>query len=137
MSRKIYVADIETDGLLDVMTKLHCVGLSTEVGGKWIVRSFTTIDVFKRILEDENNIVVGHYFVQFDIPAIKLLVPDIKIKATIVDTLAISWVMDSDRPKHSLESYGEDYGVPKTIVQDGEWLGISKDEQNIIDWYEG
>jgi len=40
----------------------------------------------------------------------------------LVDTLALSWYLNHDRPKHGLEGYGEDYGVPKPVIKDWDSL---------------
>jgi len=39
-----------------------------------------------------------------------------------VDTLALSWYLDLNRDKHGLESYGEEFGVPKPEITDWESL---------------
>ena len=46
----------------------------------------------------------------------------IKVKARMIDTLFISWYVFPNRIKHGLESYGEEFGVPKPEVND--WKGL-------------
>ena len=38
----------------------------------------------------------------------------------------MSWVINTDRPKHGLESFGEDFGIPKPEITD--WVNLSEDE---------
>jgi DNA polymerase III alpha subunit (gram-positive type) len=66
---------------------------------------------------EEADVLVGHNIVMFDVVAVERVL-GIKIKAKLVDTLALSWYLNYDRMKHGLESYGEDYGVPKPVIKD-------------------
>tara|TARA_R110000765_G_scaffold47525_1_gene97549 strand:- start:1877 stop:3640 length:1764 start_codon:yes stop_codon:yes gene_type:complete len=68
---------------------------------------------------------VGHNIIRFDIPAVESLL-DIKVTARLVDTLALSWYLNHDRPKHGLEGYGVDYGVPKPVIDD--WDSLTPEE---------
>lgn len=43
-------------------------------------------------------------------------------KVTFVDTLALSFYLDLYRPKHGLESYGDEFGVPKPVIADWQVL---------------
>lgn len=67
----------------------------------------------------EHDVLVGHNICRFDLPHLERIL-DIKIpkETLIVDTLALSWYLSPDRQKHGLESYGEDYGVPKPKIDD-------------------
>ena len=60
---------------------------------------------------------VGHNIIRFDIPAVEKLL-GIKVKARLIDTLALSWYINHGRMKHGLEGYGEEYGVPKPVIKD-------------------
>jgi len=68
---------------------------------------------------------VGHNIIRFDIPAVERVL-DIKVKARLIDTLALSWYLHHDRMKHGLEGYGEDYGVPKPVIKD--WNTLTPEE---------
>jgi hypothetical protein len=68
---------------------------------------------------------VGHNIIRFDIPAIERVL-DIKVTARLVDTLGLSWYLNHERPKHGLEGYGEDYGVPKPVIKD--WNTLTPEE---------
>jgi hypothetical protein len=67
---------------------------------------------------------IGHNIVRFDIPVIERLL-DIKIKAQLVDTLALSWYLQPKRPRHGLASYGDDFHIQKPEVDDWSSQDIS------------
>lgn len=69
------------------------------------------------------DVLVGHNIIRFDIPVLERLL-GIKIKARLVDTLALSWYLQPKRNRHGLESYGDDFNIPKPEVEDWESLDI-------------
>ena len=129
------VADIETVGFLEDLSSsedLHVFGYAkrSKEDGKFKLHTVRTEQEVKKILEDPTNIVVGHNFYLYDIPAINIMFPNIDVKATIIDTLFLVWYIDFNRPflgkKFGLASYGEDYGVPKPEIES--WTGLSYEE---------
>ena len=60
-----------------------------------------------------------HRGLLFDKPALELLGYDTG-KMRIIDTLAISWYLEPQRKIHGLASYGEEFGIPKPIIEDWE-----------------
>lgn len=69
------IFDLETDGLLDEVTKIHCLVIkSTETGE---VTSYTGDDVEQglRFLMKQANVIAGHNVIKYDIPVIKKLYP--------------------------------------------------------------
>ena len=125
---KAFVADIETDGLLDELTKLHVlsVGYFDSKAKKWKIKSTKEKEDVIRLFSDPENTIVGHNFISFDIPAIELLYPDFEIQASIIDTLPLSYYLYSERDGHGLEKWGEHFGVPKPEIED--WVGLSYEE---------
>ena len=115
------VFDIETDGLLDVLTKIHVMSWSNDMGE---VKHTHDYDEMRYVLLNSETL-VGHNIIRFDIPAVESLL-DIKVTARLVDTLALSWYLNHDRPKHGLEGYGVDYGVPKPVIDD--WDSLTPEE---------
>jgi len=115
------VFDIETDGLLDDLTKIHVLSYSRD--GKDIV-STGDYDQMRQFFIDE-QVLIGHNIIRFDIPAVEKVL-GIKIKARLIDTLALSWYLNHHRIKHGLEGYGEDYGVPKPVIKD--WDSLTYEE---------
>ena len=115
------VFDIETDGLLDVLTKIHVMSWSNDMGE---VKHTHDYDEMRYVLLNTETL-VGHNIIRFDIPAIEKVL-GIEVKARLIDTLALSWYLHHDRLKHGLEGYGEDYGVPKPKITD--WDSLTPQE---------
>ena len=113
------VFDVEGDGLLDTITKLHC--LSYTSNGK----DFTTVFGYEDMREffTQKRILVGHNIVRYDIRAVeKVLGIKLHPETKLYDTLAMSWVFEHSRPKHGLESWGDTVGVAKPEIDDWENL---------------
>ena len=115
------VFDIETDGLLDELTKIHVLSWSNDMGE---VKHTHDYDEMRYVLLNSETL-VGHNIIRFDIPAIEKVL-GIEVKARLIDTLALSWYLHHDRMKHGLEGYGEDYGVPKPVIKD--WNTLTPQE---------
>lgn len=113
------VADIETDGL--DATKMHV--FSANFNGN----IFSTPDPVKveGLCTRKDIVLIGHNFYRFDIPTLTKLFK-FKTKAKVVDTLALSWYLYPERPRHGLADWGEEFGVPKPVVED--WEGLSYEE---------
>tara|TARA_R110000822_G_scaffold90103_4_gene208504 strand:- start:3002 stop:4852 length:1851 start_codon:yes stop_codon:yes gene_type:complete len=111
------VFDTETNGLLDVLTKVHVLSYSHD--GREIKHTHDYDEM--RLFFSEAKVLVGHNICRFDIPAVEKVL-GIKVKARLVDTLALSWYLNHERVKHGLEGYGEDYGVPKPVIKDWDSL---------------
>lgn len=117
-----YVFDLEGDGLLDSITRIHCLcyyDLVTKRSG-----SLTNYDDIRVWLND-CDVLIGHNIIRFDIPALEKILK-VKIKAKLVDTLPISWYLEPDRLVHGLEEWGEIFGVPKPPIADWENLPIEE-----------
>ena len=108
--------DFESDGLLDTVTKIHCMGLNWD--GK--IMSTTSYDDMKKLLLREDCYFVGHNFMQYDRPLIKKILGLDVPYSRFIDTLAISWALYPERNKHGLEAWGEDLGIKKPEVEDWE-----------------
>jgi transposase len=115
------VFDIETDGLLDELTKIHVLSYSHD--GKEVHHTHDYDEMRKFFTETE--VLVGHNIIRFDIPAVEKVL-GIKVKARLIDTLALSWYLHHDRLKHGLEWYGVDYGIPKPVIKD--WNSLTPQE---------
>ena len=83
-----FIFDIETDGLLDTCTKIHCISLTTPNGDTSL---FAQDDVPMALHHMQNaEMLIGHNILGFDIPAIKKLYPKWRTEAKIRDTLVMS-----------------------------------------------
>ena len=137
--KKTYVFDIESNGFLDVMTKIHCIVIEDFLTGEMmgfiptgfpIAGAKGSIEDGIKLLEEADEL-VGHNIISFDLQAIRKIHPKFKPKGEIFDTLAMTRVIWSDIKnqdfallkkgrisaknigKHSLESWGERLGEYK------------------------
>lgn len=88
------IFDIETDGLLDTMTKIHCISISD---GHGHITGYTPDKVEEGVKRLEEALVkgegiCGHNIIDFDIPAIQRTFPHFsavvdKYRSSICDTL--------------------------------------------------
>ena len=115
------VFDVEANGLLDKATKIHCLSYTTD--GKHYQTIFDYSDMRDLILSQHG--LVGHNIIRYDVPLIEKIL-GIKIKARLFDTLPMSWVLNYNRSKHGLESFGEDFGIPKPQIDD--WHNLTNEE---------
>jgi DNA polymerase-1 len=137
------IADIETDGLLRELTRIHCVVLKDAVTGE--TKGYADQPGYSPISEaiarmealTKEDIIVFHNGVRFDIPAIKKVIPSFKLEARVRDTLIIARILWPDikatdfslvkakrLPKHmtgrySLEAFGYRLGVHKAGYKGG------------------
>lgn len=126
--QKATVFDCESDGLLEEATKYHV--LSFKMHGKEIhsIRGDNTKRLKDFFLWHMNNGIplVAHNAISFDIPlAEKLLGLDLS-SLMVVDTLFLSWYLNTSRRMHGLGTFLEDYGVKKPDVED--WENLTYEE---------
>jgi len=107
------VFDIETDGLLDRLTKIHV--FSWSVVGSGEVHSTNDLSTIQEVMF-KTTTAIGHNIVGFDIPA--LIKFGITTDANIIDTLALSWYLEPKRARHGLAHWGATVGVKKPEVED-------------------
>ena len=95
---------------------------SIDSGNMWTFHTDTEQDRNKisKFL-DREIILIMHNGICYDRNALKFFGYDVS-KVHFVDTLALSWYLDLNRPKHGLESYGDEFGVPKPEIKDWEDL---------------
>lgn len=122
---KVFVVDIECDGLLEELTKLHVLSCAYKTGDTWTVKSTKKEEDISKLFSNPNNIIVGHFFLGYDIPALKKLFPNIVFNAQIIDTLPLSQYLYNERQSHGLEAWGTDLGVKKVEISDEEWKNLS------------
>lgn len=137
--------DIETDGLLSTLTKIHCICIIDLDTNKEYSYDYLHIDSGIRMLQqaiNQGEEICGHNIITFDIPAIQKLCPEFTLERTrrnlVVDTLTLSYLLfntigDSDctlirrgvLPKdlggsHKLEAWGYRLGILKGTYGKGE-----------------
>ena len=126
-----YIFDIETDGLLDDVTQIHCI----------VLKDIDTNEMLLLRKEDALNklskaeLIVGHNIIKFDIPVIKKLYPAFDFKGKIFDTLVATRLLFPDVKekdfqrkdfprdcigRHSLKAWGNRIGNYKAEF-DTDW----------------
>lgn len=115
LEKEIYVVDIEGNGLLNTITKIHCL-VAYNVNTKEYIEITDYKDIIE-FLNKEGLVIVGHNFIRYDKPAIEKII-GVKVECEIIDTLAISWILEEKRKHHSLESWGETFGIQKVVIDD-------------------
>lgn len=113
---KVVVFDTETDGLLDEITKFHIFGWTLDGKEYHTTQDFTQ---FKQVLES-SDYAVCHNSIRFDFEAMKKVF-GYEYKGIKIDSLALSWIFNPQRPKHGLEAIGVEHGIKKVEVEDHEW----------------
>lgn len=122
------VIDIETRGLLDKLKSkddFHVMSVGWKSEGKWNIKSTNREEDIAKIFENPDNTVVGHFFLAYDLPALKIMFPNINFKAKIIDSLALSHYLANDRLKHGLEDYGIEFGYEKVKISEEEWENLT------------
>lgn len=121
MSKKnTYIVDIETDGLLDTVSKIHVVGL-WKLGEDKEVSFLYTPDEIKDFFNNTPALtVIGHNFYTYDAIVLEKLLGIRASTYNIIDTLALSWYLYPKRTEHGLESWGDspEINIKKVKVDD-------------------
>ena len=107
-----YVFDIECNGFNP--DKIHCI----VANGKEVDKSF-----FENLTNDD--VLVGHNIIRFDAVVLEKLL-NIKIKAQLIDTLALSWYLFPTINRHGLEQWGERLKIEKPTIAD--WENLTREE---------
>ena len=122
---KAMVCDIECDGLLDELTKIHVLSCSYPDGkGGWRILSTNDRDKIQSFVGNPENIIVGHFFLGYDKPALIKLGFD--FQAQVICTLGLSWYLYNEMIRHGLADWGEIFGVPKPEIED--WDNLTYEE---------
>lgn len=104
-----YIFDIETDGLLDDVTKIHCLAVKNiDTGSGVIFRQHdeptvaNVADGLKLLMDAD--LIVGHNAIKFDIPVIQKLYPWFTIDpAKVHDTLVLTRLIWSNIKDHDAD----------------------------------
>lgn len=119
--------DVETDGLYKEATKIHCLSYEIYENSTLIESGSLTnyLDIYRFVSSQET--LVGHNIIVYDIPVLeKILGQKIPSHIRLIDTLALSWYLFPTRAKHGLEIWGEEFGVPKPVIED--WSNLTIEE---------
>lgn len=148
MKKKMLIFDIETDGLLDTVSKAHCISIyDTET------EQFTNYhhNYLQEAVDKLNkaDCLIGHNIVKYDLPALQKLYPSFNPKGKVFDTLLVSKLVYPDigelddrnirkgkfpkklRGKYSLKAWGYRLGELKGdyCEQEDAWNQWSEEMQ--------
>lgn len=131
LSKEILVFDIETNGLLEQLDRIHCISIGVYGSGKKpIIYTGKHIETALEKLRDA-EVIVAHNGIEFDIPAIQKVYPGWKPLGIVLDTLVLGrlvypnikemdWALGDRCPvpknvrhAHSLEAWGHRLGEHK------------------------
>ena len=127
------VFDLETDGLLNDLTKIHCLVIyDSDTDSTIVYNDQGNEEPIVRGVQrlEDADVIVGHNVIGFDIPAIRRIYPWFMPTAFVLDTLLLSRLYHTDiievdkkrsipnmplqtYGRHSLESYGYRLGEYK------------------------
>lgn len=116
------VFDVEGDDL--DATKLYCLSWHDSGGNTGTATSYA--GMLDLLLRNPGGVFIGHNVIRWDIPTLERLLGVDLSDRFVVDTLALGWVLDPDRQRHGLESYGDTYGIAKPVVKD--WANLSLED---------
>lgn len=148
--------DIETDGLLDTVTRGHCLVIIDEQNNISAYNPTTFHKGALRLIDALKNgeTICGHNIINYDIPALEKLYPDFRVKrewrSLVLDTLVLSHLLcndiaDHDRVRiynhtlparllgrHSLKAWGYRLGELKGTYGEKEdaWAEYSEEMQS-------
>lgn len=115
-----FAFDIETNGLLDECTTVHCIVLKDlDTGRVW---PFGT--GLREEYDPSNGVemlrtadeIIGHNIIQFDIPAIQKVYPWFKPRGKITDTLVLSRLIYPDIKDRDFRLIKRDDTYPKNLI---------------------
>lgn len=145
------IFDIETDGLYNDVTCVHCIGIHDLDAKETYVFNDTGSEqpVSKGIqLLEDADCIIGHNIIGYDIPVIKKLYPWFTPTGVALDTLVLSRCYHTDLMKkdqsrkwkhmpaqlygrHSLEAYGHRLNEYKgSFSKTTDWKNWSQDMQD-------
>jgi len=138
--RERFIFDIETDGFLKKMTRIHVMVLhDMDTGEKLVFRhnnEMNNIEEGVKLLANA-KLLVGHNIITFDLKAIAKLYPDFKTNALIRDTLVMVKITATDVVRTDFKLYNagiirsDDIGSHRLEVW-GFRLGILKGEYTTL-----
>lgn len=103
--RNATVADIEADALLDDATKIHVLSYEMQAGGEGSFPEYERLTKFFKYHIDNKIPIVMHNGIGYDVPLVeKLLGLDLS-EVMLIDTLSVSWYLNTERMVHGLDSF--------------------------------
>lgn len=126
------IGDLETDGLLDAASKIHCAVFKDLDSGEKKVFGPDSIFLIPQFL-DTVDVLIMHNGIGYDLPIMKKLL-NYNYKGRVIDTLIMSRVLSPNRPvplncphkksPHSVEAWG--YRVGRGKPEHYDWEDYSE-----------
>lgn len=145
------IFDLESDGLLDDVTQIHCIVIyDSETDQTFIYNDQGNQEPIVRGVQrlEDGDVIVGHNIIGYDLPVIQKIYPWFNPKALVLDTLLLSRLYHTDLfeldkkhkwdnmpmqlyGRHSLEAYGHRLGEYKgEFGKDTDWKEWSPSMQD-------
>ena len=144
------IFDLETNGLLHDVTRIHCLGIyDTETDQILVYNDEGNTEPLTRGIQrlEDASLIVGHNIINYDLPVIRKLYPWFQNVGRVLDTLVLSRICHADILKtdqkrkwknmppqlvgrHSLEAYGYRLGEYKgDFGKTADWKNWSEEMQ--------
>ena len=153
MSGNTLVFDLESNGLLNDVTKIHCLVIyEQETGNTLVYNDEGSAEPITRGVQrlEDADVIVGHNVIGYDLPVLSKIYSWFTPTAMVVDTLLLSRLYHTDMMKldhknkakfhnmpgqlygrHSLESYGYRLGEYKgSFAKTTDWQEWSQEMQD-------
>lgn len=114
MSR--WVFDLESDGLLDTISKIHCVVLRHVETDE--VQTYGPDEIKAALFTLMNaEEVIGHNIIAYDIPALQKVYPNFEILGKVTDTIVLSRLVEANlAEKDSIRNNKDPESFPRKLI---------------------
>lgn len=111
-----WVWDLESDGLLDTITKIHCIVLRHVETDE--VQTYGPDEIKAALFTLMNaEEVIGHNIIAYDIPALQKVYPNFEILGKVTDTLVLSRLVEANlAEKDQLRIAKDPNSFPKKLT---------------------
>jgi hypothetical protein len=118
--------DIECDGLLDEVTKVHCISILYDNDPATYLYGPRDIKSAIKKISEYNGYIVGHNICAYDVPVLsKLHGLKLHPKAKLIDTLLLGCILYPEDGILSLETWAKKLGLEEQKVQHEDWSTYS------------
>jgi DNA polymerase I-like protein with 3'-5' exonuclease and polymerase domains len=111
---KEIVFDIETNGFLEELTKVHCLVVSVDGGPAQAFNGGRIVDGLDMLGQAE--VLIGHNIQDFDLPALRKVYPTFNPSGLIRDTLIMSRLIWPDITEQDYPLAKRNTGFPATMI---------------------
>lgn len=116
------VFDLEGDGLEPTLFHVFSFHMADGRKGHIDGKEHDRFRAFLNYHMDNEIPIVAHNGICFDMPTCERLLGIDLERLMLIDTVAISWYLNTKRKMHGLGTFLEDYGIPKPKVGECEWV---------------